>query len=113
MELQRKDKLLKLKRKNQGNVNLSKAIDKLINDIEQSKWKNKLDINILRPDADRVHNDNIFFFDINIHRTMVLIIFNVQEAEILWVGNHAEYDSIFKGNKKIIETWLRNHGKIK
>ena len=54
-----------------------------------------------------------FFFDINIHRTLTLIVFNEQNAEILWVGNHDEYDTTFKGNKKTIETWLRNHGKIK
>ena len=113
MDLIRKDKLLKLKRKNQGNVKLSKAIDKLIMDIENSEWKNKLEVIESRPDADRVHSDNFFFFDINIHRTMILIAFNEQEAEILWAGNHAKYDSTFKGNKKIIETWLRNHGKIK
>ena len=113
MDLIRKDKLLKLKRKNQGNVKLLKAIDKLIMDIESSEWKNKLEVIESRPDADRVHSDNFFFFDINIHRTMILIAFSEQEAEILWAGNHAEYDSTFKGNKRIIETWLRNHGKIK
>ncbi|MCD4792659.1 MAG: type II toxin-antitoxin system HigB family toxin [Bacteroidales bacterium] len=113
MDLIRKDKLLKLKRKKQGNVKLSKAIDKLIYDIENSDWKNKLDVIETRTDADKVHSDNFFFFDINVHRTMILIVFNEQEAEILWVGNHSEYDSTFKGNKKTIETWLRNQGKIK
>ena len=113
MDLIRKDKLQKLKRKNQGNVKLSKAIDKLIIDIENSEWKNKLEVIESRPDADRVHSDNFFFFDINIHRTMIFIAFTEQEAEILWAGNHSEYDSIFKGNKRTIETWLRNHGKIK
>lgn len=113
LDLIRKDKLLKLKRKNQGNVKFSKAIDKLIRDIESSEWKNKLEVIESRPDADRVHSDNFFFFDINVHRTMILIAFNEQEAEILWVGNHAEYDSTFKGNKRTIEIWLRNHGKIK
>lgn len=44
---------------------------------------------------------------------MIMIFFNEQEAEILWVGNHDEYDKTFKGNKKTIETWLRNQGKIK
>ena len=113
MYLIRKDKLLKLKKKKQGNVKLSKAIDKLIQDIENSEWTNKFDVLQLRPDADRVHSDNFFFFDINIHRTMILVEFTEQEAEIIWVGNHSEYDHIFKGNKKTIETWLRNQGKIK
>lgn len=44
---------------------------------------------------------------------MIMILFNEQEAEILWVGNHDEYDNTFKGNKKKIETWIRNQGKIK
>ena len=113
MKLLRKDKLLKLKKKNHGNLKLTKAIDKLIEDIESSEWKDKLQVIESRPDADRVHSEDFFFFDINIHRTLTLIGFNEEYAEILWVGNHDEYDSTFKGNKKTIETWLRNHGKIK
>lgn len=112
MKLIRKDKLLKLKRKNQGNLKLSKAIDKLIKDIENSDWKNKLELIESRSDADRVHSENFFFFNINVHRTLILIVFKEQFAEILWVGNHDEYDTTFKGNKKTIETWLRNHGKV-
>ena len=104
---------MKLKRKNQGNLKLTKAINKLIEDIESSELKDKLELIESRPDADRVHSEDFFFFDINIHRTLALIVFNEQYAEILWVGNHDEYDSTFKGNKKTIETWLRNHGKIK
>ena len=104
---------MKLKRKNQGNLKLIKAIDKLIEDIENSELKDKIELIESRPDADRVHSNDFFFFDINIHRTLALVVFNEQYAEILWVGNHDEYDSTFKGNKKTIETWLRNHGKIK
>jgi mRNA interferase HigB len=44
---------------------------------------------------------------------MILIVFDEQEAEILWIGTHSEYDRTFKGNKKTIESWLRNQGKIK
>ncbi len=104
---------MKLKRKNQGNLKLMKAIDKLIEDIENSDWKDRSEIITSRPDADRVHRDDIFFFDISIHRTLALIVFDEDYAEILWVGNHDEYQTTFKGNKKTIETWLRNHGKIK
>ncbi len=100
MKLIRKDKLSKLKKKNKGNLKLLKAIDKLIEDIESSDWKNKMDVIEFRPDADRVYSDNFFFFDINIHRTLTLVVFNKEYAEILWVGNHSEYDSTFKGNKK-------------
>ena len=113
LDLLRKDRLLKLKKKNRGNIKLVKAIDKLIEDVETSDWKNKLDLIKTRPDADKIYGDNFYFFDINIHRTMIMIVFHEQEAEVLWVGNHGEYDSIFKGNKKTIETWIRNQGKIK
>jgi hypothetical protein len=59
-------------------LKLTKAIDKLIEDIESSELKDKID----------------------------LIVFNEQYAEILWVGNHDEYDSTFKGNKKTIENMV-------
>ncbi|MBI9066710.1 MAG: hypothetical protein JEZ09_05415 [Salinivirgaceae bacterium] len=55
---------MKLKRKNQGNLKLLKAIDELIEDIENSNWKDKIELIESRPDADRVHSDDIFFLDI-------------------------------------------------
>lgn len=113
MELLRKDRLIKLRKKNRGNTKLVKAINKLIEDIESANWQDRFDILNNRSDADRIYGDNFYFFDINIHRTMIMILFNEQEAEILWVGNHDEYDKTFKGNKKTIETWIRNQGKIK
>ena len=85
----------------------------MICDIENAEWKDKMELMEARADADSVHNDDIFFLDINVHRTLALVVFTEQYAEILWVGNHDEYDSTFKGNKQTIETWLRNHGKIK
>jgi len=94
-------------------LQLTKAIDKLIDDIENADWKDKLELIESRPDADRVHSKDFFFLDINIHRTLALIVFTEQYAEIIWVGNHDDYDFTFKGNKKTVETWLRNHGKIK
>jgi hypothetical protein len=71
-------------------LKLFKAIDKLILDIESACWSDKLELVKSRPDADRVHCEDFFFFDINIHRTLVLIVFSKQYAEILWVGNHDE-----------------------
>ena len=58
MKLIRKDKLLKYKSKNQGNLQLTKAIDKLISDIESADWTDKLEVIESRPDADRVHNED-------------------------------------------------------
>lgn len=108
MELLRKSKLTKLKKKNRGNKKLLTAIDKLISDIESSNWSKKTDVKSTRPDADCVHSDGFYFFDLNIHRTMVLIEFEEDEAVIIWAGSHSEYDKTFKGNKETIEKWLRN-----
>lgn len=108
MELLRKNKLTKLKRKNRGNRKLISAIDKLISDIESANWTKKTDVKSARPDADCVHSDGFYFFDINVHRTMILIVFDDDEATIIWTGSHDEYDKTFKGNKTTIEKWLRN-----
>ena len=101
-------KLEKLKRKNRGNNKLISAIDKLILDLKNAEWTSKTDISQTRPDADCVHSDGFYFFDISIHRTMILIVFEQGEAVIVWTGSHDKYDNIFKGNKKTIEKWLRN-----
>lgn len=108
MKIVNKGKLLKLKRKNRGNSKLIKAIDRLILDFEDADWRNKTDVKIDRPDADCVHSEGFYFFDINIHRTMVLVVFDKGEVIIVWAGTHDEYNLTFKGNKKTIEKWLRN-----
>ena len=79
----------------------------MISDIENSNWIKKTEIKISRPDADCVHSDGFYFFDINIHRTMILIVFEENEAVVVWAGSHDEYDKTFKGNKITIEKWLR------
>jgi len=112
LNLLNKRKLLKLEKKNQGNKKLTEAIKKLIEDIENSEWQNPLEIKEVRPDADNVHPEGFYFFNINIHRTMILIVFEDSEASIVWTGNHQEYDKTFKGNKNTIEKWLRNQNLI-
>ena len=107
MELLEIRKLSKLKNKNRGKQKLIKAIDKFILDIEKAKWKKPTDIKETRPDADCVHSDGFYFFDLNIHRTMIFIVFEDDEATVVWAGSHDEYEKIFKGNKLTIEKWLR------
>lgn len=112
MNLKRKNILFKLKAKNKGNVKLLKTIDILINTIENANWKTKNDVLAERVDADCVHSNGFYFFDINIHRTMILILFEENEATVIWAGSHDEYNILFKGNKRTIENWLRNKGLI-
>jgi len=107
MRLIGKPKLKKLRKKNIGNNKLVKAIDDLISDIENGSWENGEELKTDRPDADVVHNDGFYFFNINVHRTMILVEFDEQEATVVWTGTHDEYETIFKNNKKTIAKWLR------
>ena len=113
MRLIGKKKLEKYRRKNLGNTKLSQAIDALIGTIESSSWANENELKKARPDADCVHNDGFYFFDINVHRTLILIeIDDGGEATVAWIGNHQEYESTFKNNKSTISKWLKANGFI-
>jgi len=48
--------------------------------------KNQAELNLTRPDTAFVHSDGFHFFNINIHRTMILIEFDDDEASVVWVG---------------------------
>lgn len=108
MRLIGKSLLLKLQKKNIGNKRLCIAIEQLIKDLES--FDNSLNnLQQIRPDADCVHSEGFYFFDINIHRTLVLIEFDSDGlAEIIWVGSHDEYERTFRNNKSTIEKWLRD-----
>lgn len=106
MRLVNKKALEKLKRKNRGNVLLAKAVNRLIQDIEENEWEDQNELNQTRPDADCVHSDGFYFFNINVHRTMVLIEFDDNEASVVWVGSHQDYETTFKNNKNTIRKWL-------
>ena len=110
MDLINKNKLQRLKRKNRGNLKLEKAIDSLIAEIERSDWKNPNELKESRSDADNVHSDGFYFFNLNIHRTMILIEFDEYGvATVVWAGSHQEYEKIFKNNKSTIKKWLRDN----
>lgn len=108
MELLSKHRLLKLKKKNKGNSRLIKEIDKFISDIECNSIRNRTDLKKLRPDADCAHSDGFYFFDLYAHRTMILVVFEDNEATVVWTSTNSEYDKTFKANKDTIEKWLRN-----
>ena len=113
MRLTNKQVLLKLKHKSKGNTLLCVAIDDLIETIESKNWKSKEEILKDRPDADQVHSDGFYFFDINIHRTLILIEFEANgDASVVWAGNHKDYETVFKNNKTVIKKWLVKQGWI-
>ncbi len=113
VDLINKGLLERLKIKNRGNVKLSKSIDKLISDIEQNEWDSQLELKQIRPDADCVHSKGFYFFNLDIHRTMILIEFDENKrARIIWVGSHQDYNKTFKNNRNTIKKWLKDNGWI-
>jgi hypothetical protein len=104
-----RNKLIKLKKKNKGNRLLCAEIDQLLADLEgfDSTGSKLTDI---RKDADCVHSDGFYFFNINIHRCLVLVDIDEDgEATVIWAGSHDEYERTFKNNKSTIEKWLRKN----
>jgi hypothetical protein len=106
--------LQKVRKKNIGNVKLRKAIDKLLEDLDEMIVSNPNELISKRPDADCVYGGSHYFFNINVHRTMILIEFEpYNEATILWAGSHDEYEMIFKNNRNVIKKWLIDNRLIK
>lgn len=113
MRLIGKNKLEKLKAKNGGNTVLCSEVDKLISDIENNDWKNQSEVKAIRKDADCVHSDGFYFFNISVHRTMILLeLGDDGEATVVWNGTHQEYESTFKNNKSTIKKWLKSKNHI-
>lgn len=113
MNLVNRSLLERLKRKNRGNTKLIKAIDKLIADIQVNAWDSQIELKESRPDADCVHSDGFYFFNLNVHRTMILIEFDENKrARVIWTGSHQDYDKTFKKNRNTIKKWLKDNGWI-
>ena len=99
------EKYLKKKR---GNQKLKVSIDKLVDTLENANWSTPEEIRDARPDADRVHPNGFYFFNISVDRTMILIELEEDQASIVWCGSHQEYESTFKNNKNTIRKWLQS-----
>ena len=86
------EKYLKKKR---GNKKLKDEINNLIDTIENSTWSSPEEIKSSRPDADRVHPNGFYFFNISSDRTMILIELEEDRASIVWCGTHDDYEMTF------------------
>lgn len=107
MYIEGKRKLTQLKQKNLGNRRLIEAVDELIEDLEDGSITTIAELIKVRKDADRVHSQGFYFFDLYIHRALVLIQLVEDKATIVWTGTHQEYSRTFKNNANTIEKWLR------
>ena len=105
--------LQKLRNKNLGNIKLVKAIDKLVLDIENTNFKTPQELIDIRLDADCVYGGEFYFFNINVHRKLILIEFEDNgEVTIVWAGNHDDYEKVFKNNRNVIKKWLKDNSWI-
>ena len=113
MNLVNRSLLERLKRKNRGNTKLIKAIDKLIDDFQVNNWNSQMELKETRPDADCVQSDGFYFFNLNVHRTMILIEFDENKrARVIWAGSHQDYTKTFRNNRNTIKKWLKDNGWI-
>lgn len=113
MNIINKHILVKLIRKNRGNSKLTKSVEQLIGDIESSNWETPQNLIETRPDADCVYGGEFYFFNINIHRTLILVELEENgEATIVWAGSHDDYELTFKNNRNVIKKWLRDNSWI-
>ena len=110
MRLIGKSKLEKYKRKNRGNSKLLKSIDSLIELIESTRLVSAAYIIEQGYKWDRVHNDGVYFVNLDSHRALILFEFDETGlANLVWIGSHEEYESTFRNNKATIYSWLRSH----
>jgi len=108
VKLSNKYILRKLQKKNRGNQKLVQSIEKLIDDLEGYDWTNPHELTEKRPDADCVYGGEFYFFNINVHRTMIMVEFEEDgEMTVVWAGSHDEYEQTFKNNRNVIKKWLK------
>ena len=112
MRLIGKRLLVKYQKKHAGNVTLCRKIDILIKELEMD-WPSVDSFIQGRTDADEVHSDGLYFFDVFTHRTLILLEMDEEgEATVIWIGNHDDYERVFRNNKQTIQKWLKNRGYV-
>lgn len=107
MDLFGKDKLFKYAKKDK---NLQKEINAFVEKFEKARWQKSSDIQEDFPDVDLISKE-AYIFNIKSSRTLIVIFFSDNEAEIAWAGNHNDYDRLFN-NKKTILRYLKDRGFI-
>jgi mRNA interferase HigB len=99
--------LLKFAKKN---MTLLGAVNEFVNAVQGATWNNDQDVKATFPNADRIFN-NVYVFNITgADRSLALVFFKDGEVEIVWAGNHDEYDATLKNNKDTIRKFLRKKG---
>jgi len=93
-----------------NNTVLQKVIDEFVEKVEKAAWRNDADLKITFPDADRIFK-NVYVFDLTgSDRTLTLVYFTNGQVQIVWAGNHQEYERELKNDKDTIRKFLKQKG---
>jgi mRNA-degrading endonuclease HigB of HigAB toxin-antitoxin module len=93
-----------------NNATLKKAVDEFIQKVLAADWENDADVKVTFPDADRIFTEVYIFNLTRSDRTLAMVYFSEGELEIVWVGNHQDYERKLKNNKNTIRKFLRDQG---
>lgn len=89
---------------------LQKVINDFVEKVEKANWKNDADLKVTFPDADRIFK-NVYVFDLTgSDRTLTLVYLVNEQVQIVWAGNHQEYERELKNNKDTIRKFLKQKG---
>ena len=87
---------------------LEKKFSKWVEIIKTSNWKSSIDIKNTFKDVDTI-SKNIYIFNIKSSRSLCMVFFDDNELEIIWVGNHSNYEKKFNSKQKILK-FVENEG---
>jgi mRNA interferase HigB len=93
-----------------NNTVRQKVVNEFVKKVQRSTWKNDADVKADFPDADRIFS-NVYVFDLTgSDRTLTLVYFINGQVQIVWAGNHQEYERELKNNKDTIRKFLKKKG---
>ncbi|MBC5994025.1 type II toxin-antitoxin system HigB family toxin [Pontibacter cellulosilyticus] len=88
---------------------LAREFNAFVSKIKSSEWKSASDVKETFPDSDHIVGD-VYIFNISSSRSMAMVYFKEQEVEIVWAGNHDDYETTFRNNTSTIKKFLKKKG---
>jgi mRNA interferase HigB len=92
-----------------GDATLEKAFNDFLAAVTAANWQNDADVKNTFHRADRILG-GFYVFDIGSNHNLSLVLFNKGQFEIIWAGNHDDYEATFKNNKDTIKKFLKKKG---
>jgi mRNA-degrading endonuclease HigB of HigAB toxin-antitoxin module len=99
----------KITRYTRNRYEIAKHFDSFVGRIKNATWKTGADVRGTFPDADHIAG-GAYIFNVLSSRSLAMVYFQDEEVEIVWVGNHDDYEATFRNNKRTIIKFLREKG---